>query len=144
MAKTTKKTSTKKNTVIKVTAPVEHTCSCGCHCKCRAKKILVLILVFALGFMCAKSFFCPCPMKHHNMYNVQMQNHKKMQKFQHPIFKNGCLEKDSIKDARMLEVIADADVNADNCISIEEYKNARRTHHKNHKNDARVAPTSAQ
>ena len=40
----------------------------------------------------------------------------------HPVFVNGCLDMASIECPKMQEKLATADVNADECISIEEYK----------------------
>jgi hypothetical protein len=38
------------------------------------------------------------------------------------VFENGCLKMDSIQCPKMVEKLANADVNGDNCVSLEEYK----------------------
>ncbi|MCQ2574791.1 MAG: hypothetical protein MJ156_01645 [Alphaproteobacteria bacterium] len=130
MAKTTKKTVAKKTTTKKVAAAkkvapvVETPCTCGCHKHSAVKKILLLLMVFALGFVCAKMTSAPCP-----MHKAMMQKHRA----QHPVFTNGCLDMQSIKNTKLLEVVAKADVNNDGCISIEEYKAARKEMFKNYK-----------
>lgn len=117
---TTKKTVTKKAAVkraaVKPAPVMEHKCECGenckCHCHGRAhfiKHIIVWAIIFALGMVCGKLVCCG-----HGM-------HKHMQKM-HPVFVNGCLDMQSIECPKMQEKLASADVNGDECISIEEYK----------------------
>lgn len=108
----------KKTTVKKHAAkPMpEHKCACGescnCHCHGRAhwvKHIIVWAIIFALGMACGKMFCCGG----HDM--------KKTQKIR-PVFVNGCLNMDSIKNQKMQEALANADANGDGCISVVEYK----------------------
>lgn len=113
--KTTVKKSAAKKPVAKAAPVMEHKCECGEHCKCHChgsahwvKHIVVWALIFALGMACGKMM--PCG-----------QGHKKMQKM-HPVFVNGCLDMSSIKYQKLKEKLMNADVNADECISIEEYK----------------------
>jgi len=117
--KTTKKTIVKKTAV--KSAPVmehEHKCPCGegCHCHGRAhwvKHIVVWAIIFALGMVCGKMFCCG---GHHGMKHMPKMN---------PVFENGCLKMDSIDCPMMREKIKAADVNGDECISLEEYKAAK-------------------
>ena len=113
--KTTKKTTVKKSTV-KPAPVMEHKCACGetCRCHCNAyahwvKKIVVLAIVFALGMVCGK-MLCSC--NHHGKHMPKMN----------PVFAEGCLQMESIPCPKMQEKLIAADVNGDNCISIEEYK----------------------
>ena len=117
MAKQTpKKTTINKKPMI---APVmEHKCECGrdCSCGCHRhgtahiiKHIIVWAIIFALGLACGKMMNCG----HHG---------KKMYRQMHPVFTDGCLDMASIDCPKMAEEIVAADVNADNCISIEEFK----------------------
>ena len=115
-----KKTTTKKSTVKKVdvkkTAPVmEHKCECGEHCQCHChggahwvKHIIVWAIIFALGMVCGKMMNCN-------------HAHKHMAKM-HPVFVNGCLDMESVKCPVMQEKLAAADVDGNECISMEEYK----------------------
>lgn len=112
--KTTKKTTVKK-AVAKPAPVMEHKCECGencrCHCHGRAhwvKHIIVWAIIFALGMVCCKMFCCCGGMKHM----------KKMQ----PVFVNGCLDMASIQCPKMQEKLLTADVNGDECVSVEEYK----------------------
>nr|MBQ0091595.1 hypothetical protein [Candidatus Enterousia merdequi] len=108
--KTIKKPVAKK-AIAKTTPVVEHKCECGGHCHCRAhvvKHIILLVVVFALGMICGRILLCGHGYKH-------------FQKT-HPVFVNGCLDMNSIKCPKMQEKLLAADVDANNCISIEEYK----------------------
>jgi hypothetical protein len=111
----TKKVVAKKPATAKSAPVMEHKCECGehCHCHCHGtahwvKHIIVWALIFALGMACGKMMNCGHGKKH-------------MQKT-HPVFVNGCLDTGSIKSPKMQEKLASADVNGDECISIEEYK----------------------
>ena len=111
--KPVKKTTVKKAAV--KSAPVmEHKCECagGCHCHGRAhwvKHIIVWAIIFALGVACGKMI---CHGGH---------GPKKMPKM-HPVFVNGCLDKESIKCPMMQEKLATADIDGDECISVAEFK----------------------
>lgn len=120
----TKKTTTKRTVVKKAavkSAPVmEHRCECGCggHCHCHGgahwlKHIIVWAIIFALGMVCGKMMYCGHGMKH-------------MPKMQ-PVFVNGCLDVSSVKCPMMQEKLANADANADNCVSMEEFKAVKKT-----------------
>lgn len=125
-AKKTTKKATVKKTVVKAAPVMEHKCQCGehcqCHCHCRAhllKHIIILALVFAIGMVAGK--FLPCG-----------HGHKHMQQM-HPVFVNGCLDMSSIECPMMQEKLATADVNADECISIEEYRAVKQSMKPAHK-----------
>ena len=102
-------------------APVmEHKCECGenCHCHCHGtahwiKHIIVWAIIFALGMACGK------------MMNCGQQQHKQNLRTQ-PVFTNGCLDKASIKNQKLIERLENADVSGDDCISLEEYKAVRK------------------
>ena len=118
--KTTKKTvkkATVKKAPVKPAPVMEHKCmcdeKCNCHCHGRAhwvKHIIVWAIIFALGMVCGKMFCCG---GHHGMKHMPKMN---------PVFENGCLKMDSISCPKMTEKLMAADVNGDNCVSIEEYK----------------------
>ncbi len=117
MAKQTKNTIRKMS--VKTTSATEHNCGGDCPCGChkhgaghRAKHILILVIVFILGLVCGKLFCCR---PHHGM---------KMGAFPgfHPVFTNGCLDMQNMKNPKMQEKWLKADVNGDNCVSLEEYK----------------------
>lgn len=117
MAKQIKKTTTVKKTAVKSAPVMEHKCGTDCPCGChkhgtghRIKHIVVLLLVFILGYACGKMMCCG---KHRMPHMPHMQ---------HPVFTNGCLDMQSIQSQKMQEVLMSADVNGDNCISVEEYK----------------------
>ena len=123
-AKKTTKPVAKKATVKKApikSAPVmEHKCECGencsCHCHGRAhwiKHIIVWAIIFALGMVCGKMMNCGHYAKH-------------MQQKTHPVFVNGCLDMQSVANKKLSEKLATADVNGDECVSIEEYKAVRK------------------
>ena len=114
--KTIKKTTVKKAPVKKSAPVMEHKCECGENCKCHChggahwvKHIVVWAIIFALGMVCGKLFCCG---------NHGMKHMPKM----HPVFVNGCLDMESIKCPKMAEKLANADVDANECISVEEYK----------------------
>ena len=126
MAKQTPKKTPKKMPIKKMAMkqPVamthdcgcEHNCPCGCHKHGAAhliKHIIVWAIIFALGMACGKMMNCRYGKK---MFRPMPQ----------PVFTNGCLDMASIKCPKMSEEIVVADVNADNCISVEEYKAWRR------------------
>lgn len=87
-----------------------NSCACGCHHHCGAfKKIVVMIIVFCLGY--ATAHFFPCK-----------KYHKHMMPKLTPVYVNGCLDMDSIKCPKAQKALANADENADGCISEAEYK----------------------
>lgn len=96
------------------TVPAVHECANGatCHCECKCgkfRKFIVLLIVFFIGFAVAKMTCCHKP--HH------MPNHPDM----HPVFVNGCLDIESVKCPKMLEMLATADANADGCVTVSEF-----------------------
>jgi len=118
--KTVKKTTVKKATVkksaVKAAPVMEHKCECGENCKCHChgsahwvKHIIVWAIIFALGMVCGKLVCCGG----HGM--------KHMPKM-HPVFVNGCLDMESIKCPKMQEKLLAADVDGNECVSVEEYK----------------------
>ena len=119
MAKQTKTTTKKRTVATKATPVMEPKCACGkdCPCGCHkhgsmhiVKHIIVWAIIFALGLACGKMMNC----QHHGK---KMMFHQKQ-----PVFTNGCLDIQSIECPKLQEDIVKADVNGDNCISIEEYK----------------------
>ena len=113
--KTVKKTTVKR-TSVKPAPVMEHKCACGenCNCHCHGsahwiKHIIVWAIIFALGMVCGK-MMCGC---HHGMKHMPKMN---------PVFENGCLKMDSIDCPMMREKLVAADVDGNECISIEEYK----------------------
>ncbi|MBR3510474.1 MAG: hypothetical protein IKN73_00220 [Alphaproteobacteria bacterium] len=121
MAKQTKTTTKKtvvKKTAVKPAPVMEQTCACGKDCPCGCHKhgfahalkhIVIWAIIFALGMFCGKMMNCDAA-------------HKKMQQRFHPVFTNGCLDMQSIDNKKMQEALQKADVNADECISVEEYR----------------------
>ena len=113
--KTVKKTTVKKAAVKK--APViEQKCECAENCKCHChgsahwvKHVIVWAIIFALGMVCGKMVCCGG------------HGPKHMPKM-HPVFVNGCLDMESIKCPKMQEKLASADVDGNECISVEEFK----------------------
>ena len=113
--KTTKKTAVKKTTVKK--APVmEPKCACGENCQCHChggahwvKHVIVWAIIFALGMVAGKMLGC-CHKHHPNMPE------------KNPVFINGCLDMNSVECPKMQEKLMAADVDGNECISIEEYK----------------------
>ena len=102
---------------MKPISAMKHECSCGDNCMCGCHKhgtahfikhIIVWAIIFALGMACGKMMNCG--------------HHKKMQYKMRPVFTNGCLDMASIKCPKMSENIVKADINGDDCISIEEFK----------------------
>jgi len=104
-----------KKSAVKPMPVMEHKCECGencnCHCHGRAhllKHIMVWAIIFALGLVCGKLLGCNHGMKHMPKLN--------------PVFENGCLKMDSVNCPKMLEKLANADVDGNGCVSLEEYK----------------------
>lgn len=113
-----KKTSARKP--VKVMAAESHTCACGDACKCgcgcgKFKKIVVLFIVFLLGFAVAKMTCCRGG---HNMPKSGAHEN-------HPVFVNGCLDLDSIKNKKLRTALTNSSNGANACISIAEYKSVR-------------------
>ena len=122
-AKTTKKAPVKK-TEIKSAPSVEHKCECGCgeNCKCHChgrahwvKHVIILALVFALGMVCGRVLYFG-PAKHHRSAQQRI----------HPVFVNGCLDVKSVTNKKLQEKLKTADVDKNECISMEEYRAVRR------------------
>ena len=118
MAKQTKRPAkTAKKPVAKPAPVMEHKCGKDCPCGChqhsaghRLKHIMILVIVFILGYACGK-IFCLCPM------------HKQMPRYNnHPVFTNGCLDMQNIRNTKFQEKLLKADVNEDGCVSVEEYQ----------------------
>lgn len=119
-----KKTVTKKTVkaakapkMKEVPAPEMPACPCGGECKCgchhgKFKKFIVLLIVFLIGFAVAKMTCCHRGM--HHMPKIQ------------PVFENGCLVMESVKCPKMIEELANADVDMNGCISVEEFKTVKR------------------
>jgi hypothetical protein len=122
--KTTKKAAVKavkkpavkavKKVAVKAAPVKEPKCECGENCHCHhhgrthlVKHILVWAIIFALGMLCGKMVCCHAP-KH--MSTMQ------------PVFVNGCLDMTSISCPKVQEKLATADVDANDCISVEEFK----------------------
>ena len=127
--KTTKKT-VKRSTPVVAKHTEMHECQCGSACQCgchhgKFKKFIVLLIVFLLGFALAK-FVCN-PMQQRRAQRRAME--------MHPVFTNGCLDMASVKSPKMSEEIMKADVNADGCISVEEYKAWRKANRPNMNKD---------
>jgi hypothetical protein len=70
--------------------------------------------MFILGFLVAFFFACPC------------HKHGPKMPRMHPVFVNGCLDMQSVKCPKMQEMLAVADVDANGCVSEEEYRMAKR------------------
>ena len=112
-AKKTVKKSAAKKPVVKAAPVMEHKCECGEHCHCHGrahwlKHVMVWALIFAIGMVFGKMLPCGHGPKHVPQL--------------HPVFVNGCLNVESIGNPKMQEKLANADVNSDGCISIEEYR----------------------
>ena len=117
-----KKTTTKKAPEMKIAAPVVETHNCGCdkscpcggHCECKKhhcgfwKKLIVALVFFALGFAAAKML--PCP-KRAKMPRPQFDD-------------NGCLV---VKCQKMIDKMAEIDINADGCVDKAEFKAFKRS-----------------
>ena len=116
-----KNTAAKKAPELKVVAPVVETHACGCdkgcpcggNCECKKhhcgfwKKFIVVLVFFALGFAAAKVM--PCK-KHAKMPRPQFDD-------------NGCLV---VKCPKMVEKMAEIDINADGCVDKTEFKALKR------------------
>lgn len=132
-----KKAPAKKPVTKVATAPVvekfpcgcDHNCACGGNCgnhghcakkKCTfgrfLKKLVVFIIIFALGFAAAK--LCPFG--------------KEGKRFPRPEFDNGCLV---VKTPKMEKFAQKIDTNNDGCVSIEEFKVAKKHMKKPGKHD---------
>lgn len=116
-AKKTSKKMVKKPVVkksyVKPAPVVEPKCQCGENCHCHGgahwvKHLIVWAIIFALGMVCGKMLDCG----HHGKHMPKIN----------PVFENGCLKMDSVQCPKMVEKLANADMNGDNCISLEEYK----------------------
>ncbi len=129
--KTTKKVTKKVAPAVAAT-PATHECQCGSACQCgchhgKFKKFIVIVIVFLLGFALAK-FVC-------NPMQQRRAHHRAME--MHPVFTNGCLDMESVKCPKMVEALQNADVNADGCINLEEFKATKKAMHhemRNHHN----------
>ena len=122
-AKKTTKKPVEKKTTVKPAPVMEHKCNCeaGCPCGCHKhgaahalKHIIILAIVFALGMVVGKALHFG-PAKHHMMPKFQ------------PVFVNGCLDTSAIECPKMSEEIMAADVDGDECVSLEEYKSWKQT-----------------
>ena len=117
--KTTKRTTTKR--VVKpvaAPAPEMHECHCGCRCT-PLKKCFYLGGMFILGFLVA--YFCVCPC---HKFGPKMHR-------MHPVFVNGCLDMQSVKCPKMQAALAVADIDANGCVSEEEFRAAKRAMRRN-------------
>ena len=98
----------------------DHHCACGGNCgnhghcgkkKCTfgrfLKKLIIVAIIFALGFACAKM----CPFG------------KEGKRFPRPEFSNGCLV---VKCPKMAEFATKMDTNSDGCVTVEEFKAAKK------------------
>ena len=133
---TVKKTTVKKQAVVqepvmvakneKFACECDAKCACGANCACGGKcgcrgggfwrflgKLIILAIVFALGFATAK--MCCCGGKF-----------GPMNRGARPVFVNGCLDVASVKCPKMVEMLPAFDVNADGCITREEYRAVKR------------------
>lgn len=116
MAKQIKKTAVKK-AAMKPVHTMDHKCGPDCPCGCHKhgaghhiKHIVILLLVFILGYACGKIMCCG---KHHMPHMPHMMQ---------PVFTDGCLDMQSVKNQKAQEMLMAADINGDNCVSVEEYK----------------------
>ncbi len=126
LKKETKKTNartTAKRTVKTVAEPMPemHECHCGAGCRCgcggKIKKFIVLLIVFILGFAVAKFTCCRGGHRAPNMMK--------------PTFENGCMVMESVKCPKMREMLSRADADMNGCITMDEYKSAKREMHHN-------------
>ena len=124
----TKKAAVKKPAPI---APVVEHAPCGCaggcqchkHCHCgKAKKLIAVLVFFALGFIAA---------------TVIAPKHPKHMKMPQPTFENGCLV---VECPKLAEMVPAMDTNADNCVSIEEFKAHKRLNRHGPRGDKPVKP----
>ena len=116
--KTTKRTTTKRvvKPVVAATpahAPELHEFHCGCKCT-PLKKVFYLGGMFILGFLVAYFFVCPCHKFGPKMHRM------------HPVFVNGCLDTQSVKCPKMQAALAVADVDANGCVTAEEFHAVKR------------------
>ena len=112
--KTTAKKATKNIKPVAAPAPALHEYHYGCSCG-PMKKTIILSCMFLLGFAVAKFAFCSCRYRfEHKMAH------------EHPIFVDGCLDIESIKCPQMQEIMANADMDADGCISVSEFNAVKR------------------
>ena len=115
----------------------DHHCACGGNCgnhgycgkkKCTfgrfLKKLIIVAIIFALGFACAKM----CPFG------------KEGKRFPRPQFENGCMVVKCPKMAKMAEKM---DVNHDGCVTVEEFKVAKKQMRKPGKRGPRPAEAPA-
>ena len=117
-----KKSTAKKAPEKKVMAHVVETHKCGCdnscpcggECKCHKhhcgfwKKLIVVLVFFGLGFAAAQMI--PCK-KHHKMPRPQFDD-------------NGCLV---VKCQKMIDKMAEIDINDDGCVDKAEFKAFKRS-----------------
>ncbi|MBO5704428.1 MAG: hypothetical protein J6R99_00240 [Alphaproteobacteria bacterium] len=115
---TAKKTAAKKAPVKVAPAPVVEKLPCGCDkgCACAGKchkcggvfkKLVIFLVIFGLGFATAK--LCCC------------EKGRKM--MPRPEFENGCLV---IKCPKMAQMVPVMDADKNGCVSVEEFKAARK------------------
>lgn len=132
MAKQTPKKMPMKKMAMKPAPMMKHECGCGDNCMCGCHKhgsmhivkhIIVWAIIFALGMACGKMMHCG--------------HYKKMQRKMQPVFTNGCLDMTSIKSPKMSTEIIAADVNGDNCISVEEFKAWKKANKQNGPKDGK-------
>lgn len=115
----------------------DHHCACGGNCgnhghcgkkKCTfgrfLKKLIIVAIIFALGFACAKM----CPFG------------KFGKRFPRPEFSNGCLV---VKCPKMAEFATKMDTNSDGCVTVEEFKAAKKHMRKPGKRGPRPAEMPA-
>ncbi len=122
-----KKTAPAAMAETKIVTPAPETFACGCggNCACGGhcgehhgehtgggfgrfiKKLIIVLIIFALGFAAAKMLYFNKP------------NHMRGPRAE---FVNGCLDVTTITCPKMLESLTVMDVNADNCISRDEYR----------------------
>ena len=130
MAKRITKKAPIKQSAARPAPAMKRECGCGndCMCGCHkhgsmhiVKHIIVWAIIFALGLACGKMMNCG--------------HHRKMPPKMQPVFTNGCLDMASVKCPKMSEQLQKADVNGDNCISVEEYKAWKRANHPGKKGD---------
>lgn len=107
--KPVKKTTTKKVAPVAAAPVAPVTCNCGCGCRGGfgrfLKKLIVFLVIFALGFVAGK--LCDHAKRMHKMM---------------PKFDNGCMVTSKIKCPEMLARVAALDVDANGCITKEEFR----------------------
>lgn len=113
-----KKVATPKNIKLtEIKKPELHEYHYGCSCT-PLKKTFYLGGMFLLGFIVAHFAFCPC----HRFEREMLQ--------ERPVFVDGCLNMESVKCPKMQEALANADMDADGCISVSEYNAVKRIMHR--------------